>query len=179
MEVSERLGISPRTVKAHCDVLRQKLGVRRRRQLPIAYRSLTGDDPRHRAQNPAGRGADGSASATPVGSRARLSSNARYISSGFCGIRDETMGEATATEPQARRRRFIERPRLTRLLDDAGAGSTARRPRRLRQDDADPPVARRQQAVWYTATRRRPTSPRWLRGYRKRCRVWFPELATR
>jgi ATP/maltotriose-dependent transcriptional regulator MalT len=44
-EVSERLGISPRTVKAHCDVLRQKLGVRRRRQLPIAYRSLTGDDP--------------------------------------------------------------------------------------------------------------------------------------
>jgi DNA-binding CsgD family transcriptional regulator len=44
-EVSERLGISPRTVKAHCDVLRQKLGVRRRRQLPIAYMSLTGDDP--------------------------------------------------------------------------------------------------------------------------------------
>lgn len=44
-EVSERLGISPRTVKAHCDVLRQKLGVPRRRQLPIAYRSLTGEDP--------------------------------------------------------------------------------------------------------------------------------------
>ncbi len=44
-EVGERLGISPRTVKAHCDVLRQKLGVQRRRQLPIAYRSLTGDDP--------------------------------------------------------------------------------------------------------------------------------------
>ena len=44
-EVSERLGISPRTVKAHCDVLRQKLGVRRRRQLPIAYRTLTGEDP--------------------------------------------------------------------------------------------------------------------------------------
>jgi ATP/maltotriose-dependent transcriptional regulator MalT len=44
-EVSERLGISPRTVKAHCDVLRQKLGVRRRRQLPIAYMSLTGEDP--------------------------------------------------------------------------------------------------------------------------------------
>src|SRR5687767_13292128 len=29
-EVSERLGISPRTVKAHCDVLRQKFGVRLR-----------------------------------------------------------------------------------------------------------------------------------------------------
>jgi ATP/maltotriose-dependent transcriptional regulator MalT len=44
-EVSERLGISPRTAKAHCDVLRQKLGVHRRRQIPVAYRVLTGDDP--------------------------------------------------------------------------------------------------------------------------------------
>lgn len=44
-EVGQRLGISPRTVKAHCDVLRQKLGVPRRRQIPSAYRSLTGDDP--------------------------------------------------------------------------------------------------------------------------------------
>ena len=44
-EVGERLGISARTVKAHCDVLRQKLGVARRRQIPLAYRSLTGDDP--------------------------------------------------------------------------------------------------------------------------------------
>ena len=44
-EVSERLGISPRTVKAHCDVLRQKLGVKRRRQIPIAFRILTGEDP--------------------------------------------------------------------------------------------------------------------------------------
>lgn len=53
-EVSERLGISPRTVKAHCDVLRQKLGVRRRRQLPIAYRSLTGDDPLAQSLDPSG-----------------------------------------------------------------------------------------------------------------------------
>ena len=44
-EVGARLGISPRTAKAHCDVLRQKLGVARRRQIPVAYRSLTGDDP--------------------------------------------------------------------------------------------------------------------------------------
>jgi ATP/maltotriose-dependent transcriptional regulator MalT len=44
-EVGERLGISPRTAKAHCDVLRQKLGVARRRQIPHAYRELTGDDP--------------------------------------------------------------------------------------------------------------------------------------
>ena len=44
-EVGERLGISPRTAKAHSDVLRQKLGVTRRRQIPVAYRTLTGDDP--------------------------------------------------------------------------------------------------------------------------------------
>ena len=44
-EVGERLGISPRTAKAHSDVLRQKLGVTRRRQIPVAYRSLTGADP--------------------------------------------------------------------------------------------------------------------------------------
>ena len=55
-EVGERLGISPRTVKAHCDVLRQKLGVRRRRQLPIAYRSLTGDDPLAQSLVPGGSG---------------------------------------------------------------------------------------------------------------------------
>jgi len=44
-EVGQLLGISPRTAKAHCDVLRQKLGVARRRQIPVAYRTLTGDDP--------------------------------------------------------------------------------------------------------------------------------------
>jgi DNA-binding CsgD family transcriptional regulator len=44
-EVGARLGISPRTAKAHCDTLRQKLGVRRRRQIPIAFRLLTGEDP--------------------------------------------------------------------------------------------------------------------------------------
>ena len=44
-EVGTRLGISPRTAKAHCDVLRQKLGVRRRRQIPMAFRLLTGEDP--------------------------------------------------------------------------------------------------------------------------------------
>ena len=44
-EVGERLGISPRTAKAHCDVLRHKLGVSRRRQIPVAYRLLTGEDP--------------------------------------------------------------------------------------------------------------------------------------
>ena len=41
-EVGVVLGISPRTAKAHCDVLRQKLGVPRRRQIPVAYRLLTG-----------------------------------------------------------------------------------------------------------------------------------------
>ncbi len=44
-EIGERLGISPRTAKAHSDILRQKLGVSRRRQIPAAYRAATGDDP--------------------------------------------------------------------------------------------------------------------------------------
>ncbi len=44
-ELGRELGISARTAKAHCDVLRQKLGVPRRRQIPLAYRVLTGDDP--------------------------------------------------------------------------------------------------------------------------------------
>jgi ATP/maltotriose-dependent transcriptional regulator MalT len=44
-EVGARLGISPRTAKAHADALRQKLGVTRRRQIPAAYRVLTGRDP--------------------------------------------------------------------------------------------------------------------------------------
>jgi len=48
-EVGDRLGISPRTAKAHADVLRQKLGVARRRQIPAAYRRLTGDDPLDRS----------------------------------------------------------------------------------------------------------------------------------
>lgn len=40
-EVGLTLGISARTAKAHCDVLRQKLGVPRRRQIPAAFRTLT------------------------------------------------------------------------------------------------------------------------------------------
>lgn len=44
-EVGRRLGISPRTVKAHSDALRQKLGVTRRSHIPSAYRLVTGDDP--------------------------------------------------------------------------------------------------------------------------------------
>jgi ATP/maltotriose-dependent transcriptional regulator MalT len=44
-EVGRNLGISPRTAKAHCDVLRQKLGVERRRQIPGAYLRLTGANP--------------------------------------------------------------------------------------------------------------------------------------
>jgi DNA-binding CsgD family transcriptional regulator len=44
-EVGARLGISSRTAKAHSDVLRQKLGVSRRRQIPIAFLRLTGEDP--------------------------------------------------------------------------------------------------------------------------------------
>jgi DNA-binding NarL/FixJ family response regulator len=45
VEIAERLGVSPRTAKAHSDVLRSKLGVSRRRQIPAAYRDATGEDP--------------------------------------------------------------------------------------------------------------------------------------
>ena len=44
-EIAENLGISPRTVKAHSDALRTKLRVARRRQIPAAFRELTGEDP--------------------------------------------------------------------------------------------------------------------------------------
>jgi DNA-binding CsgD family transcriptional regulator len=39
-EAAEQLGISPRTVRMHADVLRVKLGVSRRRHLPLAYRRM-------------------------------------------------------------------------------------------------------------------------------------------
>jgi DNA-binding CsgD family transcriptional regulator len=45
VEMAERLGISPRTAKAHADTLRIKLGVPRRRQIPAAFRAATGEDP--------------------------------------------------------------------------------------------------------------------------------------
>jgi DNA-binding CsgD family transcriptional regulator len=44
-EVGRSLGISARTAKAHSDALRVKLGVPRRRQIPAAFRQLTGEDP--------------------------------------------------------------------------------------------------------------------------------------
>jgi DNA-binding NarL/FixJ family response regulator len=44
-EVGRRLGVSPRTAKAHSDALRRKLGVTKRRQIPAAYRLMTGQDP--------------------------------------------------------------------------------------------------------------------------------------
>ena len=57
-EIANQLGIAPRTVKAHSDVLRQKLGVSRRRQIPVAYRLLTGVDPLSKSLGPTrpGRG---------------------------------------------------------------------------------------------------------------------------
>jgi ATP/maltotriose-dependent transcriptional regulator MalT len=55
-EVGLRLGISPRTAKAHADALRQKLGVARRRQIPVAYRVQTGRDPLSTSLGPPGSG---------------------------------------------------------------------------------------------------------------------------
>jgi DNA-binding CsgD family transcriptional regulator len=44
-EIAMRLGVTARTAKAHCDTLRTKLGVTRRRYIPIAFRAKTGQDP--------------------------------------------------------------------------------------------------------------------------------------
>jgi DNA-binding NarL/FixJ family response regulator len=41
-EIAAELGIAPRTVKAHCDNLRRKLGVRKRRLIVPACRALEG-----------------------------------------------------------------------------------------------------------------------------------------
>jgi DNA-binding CsgD family transcriptional regulator len=53
-EIGRRLGLSPRTAKAHSDTLRRKLGVAKKRQIPAAYRLVTGQDPL--AQLPAALG---------------------------------------------------------------------------------------------------------------------------
>ena len=55
-EIGMRLGISPRTAKAHADALRQKLGVTRRRQIPVAYREKTGRDPLPKSLGPVSTG---------------------------------------------------------------------------------------------------------------------------
>lgn len=60
-EIAERLGVTARTAKAHCDSLRVKLGVTRRRYIPLAYRSATGEDPMSLD----------STSSEPAGSRSR------------------------------------------------------------------------------------------------------------
>jgi DNA-binding NarL/FixJ family response regulator len=45
-EIAAELGISPRTVKAHCDTLRRKLGVPTRRRIAPAFLTLQGRPPR-------------------------------------------------------------------------------------------------------------------------------------
>lgn len=54
-EIAERLGISPRTAKAHSDILRTKLRVSRRRQIPLAFRNATGESPLEGLEQVAGR----------------------------------------------------------------------------------------------------------------------------
>jgi DNA-binding CsgD family transcriptional regulator len=43
-EIGGQLGISARTVRAHSDVLREKLAVHRRRLIPAAYARFTGEN---------------------------------------------------------------------------------------------------------------------------------------
>ena len=44
-EIAQELSISPRTARMHCDALKIKLGVPKRRLIPAAYRAITGEDP--------------------------------------------------------------------------------------------------------------------------------------
>jgi DNA-binding NarL/FixJ family response regulator len=44
-EIARALNVSARTVRAHTDALRMKLGVANIRQIPFVYRSVTGLDP--------------------------------------------------------------------------------------------------------------------------------------
>jgi DNA-binding CsgD family transcriptional regulator len=54
VEIAERLGISPRTAKAHSDILRTKLRVSRRRHIPLAFRNATGESPLEGLEQTAG-----------------------------------------------------------------------------------------------------------------------------
>jgi DNA-binding CsgD family transcriptional regulator len=45
VEIAAHLSISPRTARMHCDALRVKLAVPRRRLIPAVYREMTGEDP--------------------------------------------------------------------------------------------------------------------------------------
>jgi ATP/maltotriose-dependent transcriptional regulator MalT len=62
VEIADTLGVSPRTAKAHADVLRAKLGVSRRRQIPAAFREATGEDPLRSLEAALGARDDSSAS---------------------------------------------------------------------------------------------------------------------
>lgn len=44
-EIADVMGTAARTAKAHSDVLRWRLGCRRRREIPLAFMRATGIDP--------------------------------------------------------------------------------------------------------------------------------------
>jgi len=64
-EMADRLGISPRTAKAHSDTLRIKLRVHRRRHIPAAFRDATGEDP-HAPEGLSGAAGERAALARPI-----------------------------------------------------------------------------------------------------------------
>src|ERR671924_722690 len=157
-EIANQLGIAPRTVKAHSDGLRQKLGVSRRRQIPVAYRLLTGVDPLSKASArpcPAG-GTDGTrarghGSAGAGGPRLRdaSASDYRYSRQGTLVLRQRVLqicpGEHERADDGSADRKT---PHHQATATDAAAGRgdradhPARRSRRLWQDHAGPPVVR-------------------------------------
>src|SRR5919108_2406643 len=157
-EIGAQLGISPRTVKAHSDVLRQKLGVSRRRQIPVAYRLLTGVDPLSKASArpcPAG-GTDGtrarghgSAGAGSPQTRDASLSDHRHCRQAALVLRQRVSGpRAGEHEPADDRSDWSTAPHHQATAVDAAAGRDVRpnhpagSPRRLWQDHASPRVVR-------------------------------------
>ena len=121
-EVGERLGISPRTAKAHCDVLRQKLGVTPSAADPSRLsaadrRRPARTKPRIRSLRIRGL----TALYLRPGAGTGPLSTSRYFAPPRLRLRPQGMvGEAT-TASAVSPRRIIKRPRLTRMLDESGA----------------------------------------------------------
>ena len=117
-EVGERLGISPRTAKAHSDVLRQKLGVTRRRQIPVAYRALTGDDPLARSLESAAADNGGCRQPClrPREVAGTVSSNGHLVNATHRGYGESRLAAHTGGEPWARERHSIRREAVATSL---------------------------------------------------------------
>ena len=134
-EVGERLGISPRTAKAHSDTLRSKLGVSRRRQIPVAFRVLTGEDPLSASLGRAPSAAGGLTAGRPRQHPAAPRAPTFTMDGSCCSLPGQRHGRAPeASTAAASHHRAPEADPGARSF--AGARAHAGRRCRLREDDA-------------------------------------------